>query len=74
MAFTKEQVKEYLEKDGMVCPACGSEDIQGLSPTDFELNHNVGALGAWCKNLDCKAEWLDHFTLTGVEEVTSVEE
>lgn len=45
---------------GIVCPACGSHDIEGLAP-----NFEVGAIYQRMGCNICHAEWTDEYHLQG---------
>lgn len=63
--LTDKQRAEYLESAQHIqrCPYCKSEDIDSTEPFD--------GVSQSCACSDCKAQWIDHYTLTGVEETKS---
>jgi hypothetical protein len=61
--FTAAQIEKYIAAGGVICPACGSDDIGGASI----------AIEAGCafQNVSCNvcdAEWTDEYKLTGITE------
>lgn len=54
--------KEYVAKNGMVCPQCEGEDISN-DPLEVSADTNIAYANVWCPT--CKAEWVDTFTLQG---------
>ena len=54
--------REYVQKRGMVCPFCDSEDITGGS---YDMEDNKVYLTVICRS--CKREWEDIYELTGYE-------
>ena len=61
--LTQEQIDNYLEFNGMVCPFCSSENISTLDDFEIELNE------AWqdVECLACGRDWIDVYKLTTVE-------
>ena len=61
--LTEEQQARYLEtaQQSQRCPFCKSEEIDSTAGFDGVTQPFV------C--LDCKRQWIDHYTLTGVEEI-----
>ena len=62
MAFTKEQVAQYLEDGGNHCPYCASKDV------------SAGAFDGegLCQTVECQAcgrKWLDVYKLVSIEPV-----
>ena len=55
---------KYLKNGGIVCPNCGSEDIEGDS-VDIDVQHATQPLHC----LVCEEEWDDLYTLTGVRAI-----
>jgi len=55
--------EDYLRRHGVDCPNCGHPDVEGGCV-------EVDAGSAWQKLScsECDAEWVDIYTLTGVEE------
>jgi len=60
MATTPEQRKAYIESGGVVCLYCGDSNLQ---------TGDIDAQEMICQQvvcLNCKKEWTDEYTLTGV--------
>jgi len=62
--FTKEQFKEYLDKDASVCPYCGSDVIEN-GDRDYAGTIFYQDVGCW----NCNAGWREVYQLVGIEEV-----
>ncbi len=61
--------KIYIERKGLFCPYCGSDYIE-MADTDADIDiDGVAKYVVQCNEPDCKKEWRDIFTLTGVEEI-----
>lgn len=58
---------DYVHSGGSVCPACGSEDIQGVSIVGGDDAVVKGAI--ICKS--CESMWTDIYKLTGYERLMS---
>ena len=56
-----EQANEYLEQHGLVCPFCGSWDIEGGS-MDFDAGEIAQRIS--CHN--CGERWTDVYKLAAV--------
>jgi transposase-like protein len=54
--------EEYVERNGLVCPACDSESIEAGS---IEVEGSAGWCNVFCH--DCGSEWVDEFLLTGYD-------
>ena len=53
--------KEYVEQEGMHCPFCGSNRVEGTGCINAD---GAGALGpVTCA--DCEKSWYDCYDLTG---------
>jgi hypothetical protein len=61
-----EKAKQYLEKRGMICPFCGSHDIEGGS-MDFEAGEIVQSISCH----DCGERWVDVYKLVAVADAES---
>ena len=64
--------KEYVDKQGVICPCCQAHSVRGMS----ELQHDSCYIWQDCKCDHCNAEWTDEYTLTGYsvdEELDSAE-
>jgi hypothetical protein len=61
--ITPKVAKEYVEGYGSECPFCDSEDIVG-----GETNYGAGEIWQDVLCNSCEKEWVDIYTLTGVEE------
>lgn len=63
--LTREQKRTYLKRSGTHCPYCDDNQVEGVSGVEIDGG------GAWqrvrCTN--CHKEWLDVYTLTGIQEV-----
>ena len=61
--LTDKQRSDYLETAQHIqrCPFCKSDDIDSTGPFDG-VSQPYG-----CNT--CKGQWIDHYTLTGVEEI-----
>lgn len=51
---------EYVAKLGVVCPFCGSHDIEGGA---VEIDGGIAYQPVSC--LECDSEWTDTYALTG---------
>jgi hypothetical protein len=67
--LSPEQEAEYISNRGSKCPICRSDNLEGGS---LDVDGPVARVEATC--LDCDAEWIDIYTLSGIEEVPSNEE
>lgn len=63
--MTDQQRKEYLKNNGVKCPYCGSKDVEGGS-----IDVDSGRVSQDISCTTCGAEWMDHYTLTGVSELS----
>ena len=61
LELTPQMEKDYLE-DPNHCPFCKSGNLTAdrLEPGDYDATRNV-------KCLDCKAEWVETFTMTSID-------
>ena len=64
MPLTEEARKQYLEKNGVDCPFCGSDEIEG-GFVDIEC----GSAYQPVRCLRCEKRWNDVYALQDVEEV-----
>lgn len=55
----------YLNRNGLVCPFCGSANIVG---GDIDYGNSQMWQNVVCEK--CKKEWTDIYTLTDIEEHT----
>jgi len=62
--LSDEQKRKYLSIGGVLCPYCGSDDIQGES---MEINEGEAAQEVNCN--DCDGQWYDIYALIRVEGV-----
>ena len=53
--------QEYVDSDGMTCPACGSGDVSGMGAV--EIDGAQGLQSVECE--ECGADWVDVLRLTG---------
>lgn len=53
--------EEYVEKQGLVCPACGDKDV---TATDSPEVNGRYAFQPVCCNT-CRAQWTDEYMLVG---------
>src|ERR1700730_17439677 len=60
------QAKKYLQQRGLVCPFCGSWDIEGGS-MDFE----AGEIAQRISCHECKERWTDVYKLVAVADPDS---
>lgn len=60
MALTS---KQYLQKNGMICPSCLSSKIVS---EDVKINGGFGWTNTKCKN--CNTIWKDTYRLTGYKD------
>lgn len=61
--LTDEAAKEYVAAGGNRCPFCKSTNV-----TSDSLDADGSTATANCDCLDCGEEWVDTYTLTGVEQ------
>ena len=54
--------KQYVEAGGTRCPICRSDQIEGESVQAFYAGEATQEVSC----LDCHAEWVDCYTLTGM--------
>ncbi|RQV94821.1 hypothetical protein EH221_07025 [bacterium] len=65
--MTNEQKKMYLERGGVICPNCGSDNISGGdSPMDFV----GGSIFQKIRCYECGTEWEDQYDLVDIELVS----
>lgn len=59
----EERVKKYLMSSGLLCPYCGSKNLDAGPPNcgDYLIYRFVNCL-------DCNKEWTENYTLTGIED------
>jgi hypothetical protein len=67
MCLTYEQKQEYIKKGGNSCPHCKALDIKG---GDVEMDGDTLRQKVVC--CECKAEWTDVYTLTDIDEFSSL--
>jgi transposase-like protein len=67
--LTEKARKEYVRTGGYSCPFCGSSQIEGVGSFDFSDNTVYQNVVCY----DCKKEWTDEYTLTGVYEMEDEE-
>lgn len=60
--LTEEKQKEYVDNDGMTCPYCEHNDIEGNGGLSIEYNKVFQDV----KCLECGKYWTDIYTLTGI--------
>lgn len=58
--------EEYVAKAGNVCPACGSDDIEGGS---IDVEGKIAKQEVSCNN--CDAEWSDNYMLCGYSDLVA---
>ena len=63
MTLTDEQKRVYLAANGVRCPRCGYEQVEG---GNVDIDAGSARQPVWC--LRCNAEWTDVYTLTGLTE------
>jgi transposase-like protein len=61
--LTEENIKEYTDYGGIICPYCGSQDITGQ---DVEIDEGVASQEVDCSN--CDKTWTDQYDLVGIRE------
>jgi hypothetical protein len=61
--LTDKEIEEYIAKDGVICPYCGSKDLH-TGDTDWDC----GVMWMSCMCGDCDREWVDQYTLSGISE------
>lgn len=62
---TKEDItREYLHNNGLKCPFCGKGPLSSGSPDPDIME---GKITQEIKCLQCGEEWLDVYTLTGID-------
>ena len=64
--LTDQQKSIYLDQHPEQCPFCRSEDI-GILET-FDGQNAISLKQSRACN-DCKRSWIDHYTLTSLEEI-----
>ena len=66
MLMTEEQQVKYLESNGTICPACGTEGkmMHFFPKVNISLQDGMLYLRKFCGT--CSNEWVDMFTLVGV--------
>lgn len=62
--FSFLQRREYVESERQHCPHCKSKEVE---PGDFATRRKNLLLRMTCKS--CGHEWLDIFSLTGIEAI-----
>ena len=62
--ITKEIQEKYLAKGGVVCPYCDCRNLAVTGPAESDFG--VAWQPVTC--MDCKREWVDHYTLTSIAE------
>ena len=62
--LTEQQIAEYLDQGGVICPYCESLNIEGDS---VEVDAGGSTQVVTCA--DCGASWYDCYTLTGIIEM-----
>jgi hypothetical protein len=67
--LSPEQKAAYVSGGGLKCPVCQSNNLDG---GDTDLDGPVIRADSTC--LDCKAVWVDVYTLSDIEKVSSNEE
>jgi hypothetical protein len=67
--LSPEQKAAYVSGGGLKCPFCQSDNLEGGS---LDVAGPVVRAEATC--LDCDAEWIDVYTLSGIDEVSPDEE
>jgi hypothetical protein len=60
--LTKKQRREYVDKGGVRCPFCGTENIEARG-----LKTESGAVWQDVTCLDCGEGWQDVYTLTDID-------
>ena len=60
--LTTKQVAYYLSRAGVWCPYCGGADVASGKP---DCDGDSGWANVECEN--CGAEWVDRWSLTGIE-------
>jgi hypothetical protein len=60
---TPQQIKDYVEKQGMRCPACLGPMVSTNGPPDDSESHEL-VQDVEC--LSCAATWQDVYTLTTI--------
>jgi len=61
MELTEQQAKQYVESDGVRCPFCGSDDIEGES-----ITVDAGRVYQRVLCQVCGESWHDGYTLDSV--------
>jgi len=62
----REKAKEYLEQHGLVCPFCGSWDIEGGS-----MDFDSGEIAQRISCHECNEQWTDVYKLAAVADPDS---
>ena len=68
MEFTTEQITEYLEHDGYVCPYCGQDSVVRLGESADIYSHTGCSMVVNCTN--CHKEWHEVYTLSSIEKIS----
>lgn len=61
MELTKEQEKQYLEKGGVYCPHCGSDDLESSC---IDLDCDMATVNVKC--CSCQSDWYDVLKFVGI--------
>ncbi|RLI55225.1 MAG: hypothetical protein DRP09_10445 [Candidatus Thorarchaeota archaeon] len=62
----QERIDRYIEGNGLHCPWCESTDITADSLTPHDCGRDAHSN---CECNNCGKRWIDHYTLTGMEEM-----
>lgn len=62
----EKQQEDYVAKHGLVCPNCGSDQIE--STGTVEIDGPIGFGPVECKH--CKATWNDQYGIVGLDNLT----
>jgi hypothetical protein len=57
--------EEYVEREGNMCPECGTEDIEALDILEVDGSHGWQTIK--CTDDNCGARWVDLWKLEGYE-------
>ena len=63
MALTEEQINEYIENNGLICPYCYSSDILAGDFDDI-TEENLTVRDVEC--VDCEREWIETYSLIAI--------
>jgi hypothetical protein len=63
MSLTDKQKEEYVKHDGIYCPHCDGQNLQG---EPFEADAGYASQEVMC--MDCNENWTDVYTLSSIEE------